>query len=99
MIENINECLLIENINYALKCLNDRERNIIEMRYGYSGNSEMTLNDVGKALGVTRERIRQIEAKAIMKMRQYIHKHRLFEGVYRNFTEEELYPKNRKNSK
>lgn len=59
----------------------------------------LTAQDNGKALGVTRERIRQIEAKSIMKMRQYIHKHKLFESVYRNFTEEELHPKNRKNSK
>ena len=66
------------------------------MRYGYSDNSEMTLNDVGKALGVTRERIRQIEAKAIMKMRRHIQKYQLFEGVYRNFTEEELYQKKHK---
>lgn len=85
----LNEQLTINSINSALNSLNERERNIIKMRYGIH---EMTLRDIGNKLGLTRERVRQIEAKTIIKMKRYIHKYKLFNGVYREFTEEELYP-------
>ena len=85
----LNEQLTINSINSALDSLNERERNIIKMRYGIH---EMTLRDIGNKLGLTRERVRQIEAKAIIKMKRYIHKYKLFNGLYREFTEEELYP-------
>lgn len=50
-------------------CLTDREDMVIRLRYGLDNNSPMTLEEVGKVFGVTRERIRQIETKAIRKMR------------------------------
>lgn len=72
LIDYLDEHLSQKNVNYALECLNERERNVIEMRYGYRDKTEMTLNDVGKVFGLTRERIRQIESKAIMKISRRI---------------------------
>jgi len=50
--------------------LTPRESKVIAMRFGLAGNTDHTLEAVGKQLGVTRERIRQIEAKALMKLRR-----------------------------
>jgi RNA polymerase sigma factor (sigma-70 family) len=61
--------LNIENLQYVLERLNDRERTIIEMRYGLGNQEPATLDEVGRYFNVTRERIRQIEAKALAKMR------------------------------
>ncbi len=61
--------LNIEDLRNILDRLNDRERTIIEMRYGLNGTVPATLDEVGRHFDVTRERIRQIEAKALAKMR------------------------------
>jgi RNA polymerase primary sigma factor len=61
--------LLKEQIRGALAVLNTREREVLEMRFGLSDGQEHTLEEVGKHFGVTRERIRQIEAKALRKLR------------------------------
>ena len=52
-----------------LDTLKKHERNVLTLRFGLDGGGEKTLEEVGKALNVTRERIRQIEAKALRKMR------------------------------
>ena len=62
--------LLKEQIRDALYVLNEREREVLEMRFGLKDGQEHTLEEVGKYYGVTRERIRQIEAKALRKLRQ-----------------------------
>ncbi|HEX7679654.1 MAG TPA: RNA polymerase sigma factor RpoD/SigA [Thermoanaerobaculia bacterium] len=49
--------------------LDDRERSVIELRFGLGGQEEQTLEEIGSQLNVTRERIRQIEAKALKKLR------------------------------
>lgn len=54
----------------ALASLNWRERQVVEMRYGLGDHRASTLEEVGKALGITRERVRQIEAKAVRKLQQ-----------------------------
>lgn len=54
----------------ALASLTPREQSILRMRFGIDGSEERTLAEVGKVFGVTRERIRQIEAKALAKLRQ-----------------------------
>jgi RNA polymerase primary sigma factor len=61
--------LLREQIRSVLGFLNDREREVLEMRFGLNDGRDHTLEEVGKTFGVTRERIRQIEAKALRKLR------------------------------
>jgi RNA polymerase primary sigma factor len=61
--------LLKEQIRGALAVLNSREREVLEMRFGLTDGQEHTLEEVGRHFGVTRERIRQIEAKALRKLR------------------------------
>ena len=63
-----NENLRRENVRTALDALPDREREVIEMRYGLSGQKARTLEEVGRAFGVTRERIRQIENNTLKKL-------------------------------
>lgn len=63
--------LLKEHIADVLKDLNDRERKILEMRFGLGGGKSHTLEEVGEAFDVTRERIRQIESKALLKLRRH----------------------------
>ena len=58
-----------DQIREILDDLSDKERKIIEMRYGLVDGINHTLEEVGKEFGVTRERIRQIEAKVHDKMR------------------------------
>ncbi len=67
--EIIASKLNIENLRFVLDRLNERERTIIEMRYGLGDREPATLDEVGRHFNVTRERIRQIEAKALAKMR------------------------------
>lgn len=61
--------MLTENIREVLSALSDREARVLEMRFGLEGGKPMTLEEVGRKFGVTRERIRQIEAKALRKLR------------------------------
>ncbi len=61
--------LLKESISGVLDSLDDREAKVLELRFGLAGQPPKTLEEVGKVFGVTRERIRQIEAKALRKLR------------------------------
>ena len=61
--------LLKDRLSDVLCSLNERERQVLEMRFGLSDGSARTLEEVGQQFRVTRERIRQIEAKALRKMR------------------------------
>jgi RNA polymerase primary sigma factor len=60
---------LREQIEEALKNLTDREAEVIKLRFGLDENGDHTLEEVGQRLQVTRERIRQIESKALRKLR------------------------------
>jgi RNA polymerase primary sigma factor len=60
----------LEDLDEYMERLNDRERTVIIMRYGLGNTEPKTLDEVGRHFNVTRERIRQIEAKAIAKMRK-----------------------------
>jgi len=61
--------LLKEQVQNALSILTDREREVLEMRFGLKDGQDHTLEEVGQHFRVTRERIRQIEAKALRKLR------------------------------
>ena len=63
--------LLSDQINEIVGELTERERQILEMRFGLKDGATHTLEEVGKVFNVTRERIRQIEAKAIQKIREH----------------------------
>ncbi len=58
-----------EVINSSMEVLDDREREILRLRYGFLDGKEYTLEEVGKMFSITRERVRQIEAKAIRRLR------------------------------
>ena len=61
--------LLKEQLNEVLDTLTDREENVLRLRFGLEDGQSKTLEQVGQQFGVTRERIRQIEAKALRKLR------------------------------
>lgn len=69
--EQTNRQLIKENIHEMLQYLSPRERKIIEMRFGLKDGIGHTLEEVGNEFGVTRERIRQIEAKVLHKLREH----------------------------
>ena len=69
--EQTNMNLLKENLNEMLDFLTPRERKIIKMRFGLEWGDVHTLEEVGKEFGVTRERIRQIEAKTLEKLKEH----------------------------
>ncbi|HET9869671.1 MAG TPA: sigma factor-like helix-turn-helix DNA-binding protein, partial [bacterium] len=58
-----------EKIHRLIHSLNDKEQQVLAMRFGFEAGSPRTLEQTGKCLGVTRERIRQIEEKALQKIR------------------------------
>ncbi|HEY63702.1 MAG TPA: sigma-70 family RNA polymerase sigma factor [Caldilineae bacterium] len=60
---------LREDVRNALESLNEREREVLYLRYGLDGGEMRTLQEVAEELGVTRERVRQIESRALRKMR------------------------------
>lgn len=66
-----NRQILKENIHEMLQYLSPREKKIIKMRYGLGDGVGHTLEQVGREFGVTRERIRQIEAKVLQKLREH----------------------------
>jgi RNA polymerase primary sigma factor len=67
--EDAAEQMQKEGVRRALESLPDREREVIELRYGLSGIEPLTLEEVGQAFGVTRERIRQIETNTLNKLK------------------------------
>ena len=70
--EVIDDQELSEQTRHALATLTPREEKILRMRFGIGEKSDHTLEEVGRDFEVTRERIRQIEAKALRKLRQSV---------------------------
>ncbi len=69
--------MLKEQVRKELDNLGERERSVLEMRFGFKDGKTHTLEEVGHALHVTRERVRQIEAKALRKLRHPHHSRKL----------------------
>jgi RNA polymerase primary sigma factor len=68
--EEASEHLQKEGVQKALATLPERERQVLELRYGLSGSEPLTLEEVGRTFGVTRERIRQIENNTLKKLQR-----------------------------
>ena len=68
-IDQASKQLLKDHLDEVLSTLSDREARVLKLRFGLEGNKQMTLEEVGRVFGVTRERIRQIEAKALRKLK------------------------------
>jgi len=75
--ESASKELLKENIKEVLDTLSEREAKVLKMRFGLDGYRPMTLEEVGKAFGVTRERVRQIECKALRKLKHHSRRKKL----------------------
>jgi RNA polymerase sigma factor (sigma-70 family) len=61
---------LHEKVGDLLDVLNDREKKVVRQRFGFDGGRRKTLEEIGASLGVTRERIRQLQIEAIAKLRR-----------------------------
>lgn len=68
-VDQASKQLLKNHLDEVLATLSEREAKVLKLRFGLEGNKQMTLEEVGKVFGVTRERIRQIEAKALRKLK------------------------------
>jgi RNA polymerase primary sigma factor len=75
--EAASSTLLQEQLHAVLGTLSEREAAVVSMRFGLTGGQPKTLDEIGKAYGVTRERIRQIESQAMSKLRNPSRSHRL----------------------
>jgi len=60
---------MLSNFPHTLYHIGDRERQVLSLRYGIADNQERTLEQVGNIMNITRERVRQIEEKALRRMR------------------------------
>ena len=67
--EEVEKKSLHEAINKVLNTLTEKEKQIIEYRYGLNGNKSMSLKQIGEKYDLTKERIRQIEKKALVRLR------------------------------
>ena len=74
---NVESVMLREHIDMLLEDLKERERQVIVLRFGLEDGHPRTLEEVGKEFNVTRERIRQIEAKALRKLRNPVRSKRI----------------------
>lgn len=75
----VMEQLLVEDINEALDGLSEKEKDILEYRFGLNGKSQMSLKEIGNLYNLTKERIRQIEKKALGKL-QDVEKYKSLES-------------------
>ncbi len=70
---------LHDELNQAMREIGERERMILEFRHGLTGQTPMTLEEVGKRLRLSRERIRQIEERALLRLRRVANRMGLIE--------------------
>mgnify|MGYP003441292430 CR=1 FL=1 len=79
--EYTEKTLYREEIDDVLQTLTPREEMVIRLRYGIGVDRSHTLEEVGKIMGVTRERVRQIEAKALSRLRHHQRMNRLKQHI------------------
>jgi RNA polymerase primary sigma factor len=75
--EAVDHHLLKERIDEVLRCLTPRDREVIELRFGLKDGQARSLDEVAQVFGITRERIRQIEARGLSRLRQSSRSQRL----------------------
>lgn len=75
--EEIARELVLNELEESLQELPEREREILELRYGLRGRDALTLEEIGKLLGISRERVRQLEAQALQRLRDPLIRQRL----------------------
>ncbi|MFN5330855.1 MAG: RNA polymerase sigma factor RpoD/SigA, partial [Planctomycetota bacterium] len=80
----VDQHLLRDRIAEVLRSLTPREREVIELRFGLRDGQPRTLEEVARTYGITRERIRQIEARGLLKLRQPVRSQRLVEFAEMN---------------
>jgi RNA polymerase primary sigma factor len=68
-IENVHNYNVQKKLNDILLTLSEREKKIIQLRYGLIGNAPLTLKETGQIMGITRERVRQIQLRATHKLK------------------------------
>ena len=81
-VEATNQTLLHEQLDDVVSTLTEREQRVIKLRFGWDDGRPRTLEEVGKEFNVTRERIRQIEAKALRKLRHPNRSRKLKDFLY-----------------
>lgn len=85
----VDDSLAAEDTLQMLDLLNEREKTVIEMRYGLNGYSALTLQEIGDKMGVTRERVRQIESKARRKIIRHLYSiHAINRTTFRGYFDE-----------
>lgn len=82
--EVVTQNLLREQLEDALATLPPREVRILQLRYGLLDGQSYTLEEVGRKMGVTRERVRQIEAQALTRLRHPSHRRQLIDYLHEN---------------
>lgn len=70
IVDAITRGQLEHDVKEAMNCLNAREQKVLQLRYGLGGSDSLSLEELGRRFGVTRERVRQIEIGALRKLRQ-----------------------------
>ncbi len=68
--ESATDSMQREGLERALGLLTERERKVIQLRYGLLGSDPLTLEQIGRDFGITRERVRQIETNSLRKLKR-----------------------------
>ena len=89
-LNQMNQASLRSRLNEVLQALTEREREILRLRYGLDGTDVCTLEEIGRRFSVTRERVRQIEAKAVRKLKHPV-RSRLLSAFLDYSTESKLH--------
>ncbi len=79
--DDLDDRELCDGLSRLLGCLTPRERRIVELRFGLKGTPVATLAEIGERIGISRERVRQLEGRALMRLREQPSARGLFEAL------------------